>query len=148
MTANNTFTIIQLVGRWHLTRQRVFQIARQFHWPVIAHAPHSKSNLYAAADVYAYEDALARAKQRATLARALGWSRRTRTLWDTAYDATCPICGGLAVYLPPSDVGVWVAWNAFQAGTREEWPWMCQNGHSGDEMCDIWKAAPRPQAMP
>lgn len=135
-----TFAISDLVARWSLTRQRIHQIAAQFAWPVIGHAPGSKANLYAASDVFAFEDALARAKQRATLARALGWPRRTWTLWDAAYDATCPVCGGFAIYLPPSDAEMQPAWASFQTGARADWPWLCTAGHSGDEMCDTWEA--------
>ncbi len=129
----NTFTIQQLVVRWGLTRQRVFQIATKFAWPVVGHAPGSKAGLYADVNVYAYEDALARAKQRATLAHALGWPRRAWTLWETTYDATCPVCGGFAICLPASCATLQIAWAAFQEGARAEWPWICCAGHGGDE---------------
>lgn len=92
-----------------VSRQRIGNLAMEHKW----YSP--LSGLYHAGDV----DAYLAARQRAALARQVGWTggKGQPLLWDDTWDTTCPVCGASAVQEPPTDA------------SGKPTPWVCEQGH-------------------
>ncbi len=93
---------------------------------------------YDALDVREWADRLAR---RRALIR-LGRLHRTAPLMEAPaydeYDLDCPVCGGLAVWLPPQTDEEWSAWAALHEDETSDYPAACSN-------CD-WSSAGQKEA--